>query len=227
MPKRIVIAVITLFLMTILISVASADLPVGVKTGDWIEYDVTFTGTPAQGHNIVWARMEIVAISGPAISVKMTSRFEDNTTTVTNSTLNLQTGDLIDNFIIPANLTVGQTFVDKNLGNVTIQNLEQQTYAGAARTVVSASTSTNTYVWDQATGVSVEGNAQEPTYSMHTIVADTNMWQPAEPATNALTPVVLAITIAIIVIATVGLVAYFRKKPSKPAPNMATFFVKP
>jgi hypothetical protein len=216
MLKRFAIVAIILVLATGLISTASADLAVGVRAGDWIEYNVTYTGNPAQGHNIVWARMEIVSVSGTAISVKMTSRFEDNSTTITNSTLNLQTGDLIDDFIIPANLTVGQTFVDKNLGNITIQTVEENTYAGATRTVVSASTATNTYVWDQQTGVSVEGNAHEPTYSLHTIVADTNMWNPAQPTTDALTPVVLAITITIIVVATIGLVAYFKKKPSKP-----------
>jgi len=217
MRRRIAIVAIIFILMSILISTASADLPVGVKAGDWIEYIVSYTGNPVQGHNIIWARMEIVSVSGPTISVKMTSRFEDNSTTVTFSILNLQTGDLIDDFIIPANLTVGQTFVDKNLGEVTIQTISEHSYAGVRRTVVSASTATNTYVWDQKTGISVEGNAQEPTYTLHTIVSDTNLWHAEQPTTDALTPVVLAITISIIVVATIGLFAYFRKKPSKSA----------
>jgi hypothetical protein len=216
MPNRIATATMILFFAASLVSSVYADLPIGVKAGDWIEYEVTYTGNPAQGHNIVWARMQIFAVSGPVVSVEMTSRFEDNSTTITNSSLNLQTGDLIDDFIIPANLTIGQTFLDKNLGDVTIQTVEEHTYAGATRTVVSASTATNTYVWDQKTGVSVEGTAREPTYSLHTIVSDTNMWHPAQPETVVLTPVVLTITIAIIVIVAIGLVTYFRKRPSKP-----------
>jgi hypothetical protein len=214
-PKTFGLAIIVFVISLSLVTFAGADLPVGVKTGDWIEYNVTYTGNPAAGHNIVWARMEVLSVMGPYISVEMTSRFEDNSTTITNSTLNLATGDLIDDFIIPANLTTGQTFLDKNLGNVTIQTVKEQTYAGATRTVVSSSTATNTYIWDQRTGVSVEGTAQETTYSLHTVIADTNMWQPTQSTPDALSPVVLAITVTIIVVATVGLVAYFKKKPSK------------
>jgi hypothetical protein len=41
--------------------VAFADVSVGVKKGDWIEYQVTITGNPPQDHNITWARMDVTA----------------------------------------------------------------------------------------------------------------------------------------------------------------------
>ena len=137
---------------------SAAELSIGVKSGDWIEYNVTSTGAPMQGHDVEWARMEILSVENPNINVSITSRFTDGSNDTTKHTLNLETGHLIDDFIIPANLNVGDTFVDENLGNVTISQTEVHTYAGAERTVVSATVGNNTYVWDQATGVSVEGN---------------------------------------------------------------------
>ena len=123
-------------------------MSVGVKKGEWIEYFVSYTGSPSQGHDINWARMEVTDVQGTNITVSITTRFQNETTEVFNSTLNLKTGQLIDDFIIPANLNAGDTFLDQNLGNVTISKAEQHTYAGATRTVLYASTSQNTYVWD-------------------------------------------------------------------------------
>jgi hypothetical protein len=189
-----------------------ADLSVGVKRGDWIEYAVSYTGQPTLGHDIVGARMEIVKVEGSAITVTISSTFSNGTTDNTTSTLNLQTGHLIDDFIIPANLTVGDAFLDENLGNVTITGTDQHIYAGASRTIVSASTTTNTYVWDQATGVSVEGIAQTPEYTIHTIVSATNMWQP--PIGVGYTVIVLTVVfLLIIVVVIAAVISHFRKKP--------------
>jgi hypothetical protein len=183
------------------VNVAFADLSVGVKEGDWIEYTVDYTGSPVAGHDVVWARMEVLEVQGPSITVRITSRFSDGATEQLNTTLNLETGHLIDNFIIPANLHEGDTFFDENLGNVTIAEALQRTYAGAIRTVLSASISDNTYFWDQATGVSVEGNTETSDYKMHTIVENTNMWRPTEEQDW-----MLLIVIALIVSIAVALV---------------------
>jgi hypothetical protein len=212
MASRHALALFVLITALGLVSIASADLSVGVKAGDWIEYNVTYTGAPVQGHDIVWARMEITSVAGTTISVLMTSRFADNSTFVGNSTLNLATGDLIDDFIIPADLQAGDTFLDKNLGPVTIERTEQRTYAGAMRSVCFASTSTNTYVWDQATGVSVEGDAQETEYSIHTIAVHTNMWQQTEEGANWPSLFMLAGFIVIVVMTILALVLHSRRK---------------
>jgi hypothetical protein len=190
-------------------------LSVGVKKGDWIEHSVTYTGSPSQGHDVNWARMEVTDVQGTNIFVSITSRYPNGSTEVFNNTLNLATGHLIDDFTIPANLNAGDTFLDQNLGNVTISSSDQQTYAGATRTVLHASTSQNTYVWDQATGVSVEGTSQQPDYSMHTIVLDTNMWQQKHGYDFS----ILLLTAAIVVFAIAGLavfaVRHRKKKTSK------------
>lgn len=155
----------------------SAEIFVGVKQGDWIEYQVTFTGTPDLGHDVTWARMEIVDVQGKDISLAITTKFYNGTLLNETITLNLETGQLGDDFIIPANLKSGDTFFDKRQGNITISGVEERTYAGATRTIVSGATSQTTYYWDKATGVLVEGNSSFTDFTMNTKVDKTNMWQ--------------------------------------------------
>jgi hypothetical protein len=212
MFRNLASALIVLVLVLGLASTVIADLSAGVKKGDWIEYAITTTGTPSEGHDIDWSRMEVTDVQGTSIIVYITSRFINGSTENFNSTLNLETGHLIDDFIIPANLNAGDTFIDEKEGNVTLTSSEQHIYAGAIRTVLTASTSQNTrIVWDRATGVSVEATSQLPDYSMHTIIEDTNMWQPSqEMDVRVLLLVAIVVTIAIIAIA---LLAYrYRKK---------------
>ena len=211
MFRKLPLAIIALILVLGLTNAVFAELSVGVKKGDWIEYQVTSTGSPTAGHDINWARMKILDVQRTNITVKITSRYPNGSTEELNSTLNLKTGQLIDDFIIPANLKTGDTFYDQNLGNVTISRAEEHEYAGATRTVLYASTSQNTYVWDQATGVSVEGTSQTPEYSIHTIVDKTNMWQPSEGLD--LTVFYLVTVLVLIIVATIIVVAmWYRKK---------------
>jgi len=46
---------------------------IGVKVGDWIEYTVSTTGLPPEGHDVVWARMEILSIVDSEITVNTTN----------------------------------------------------------------------------------------------------------------------------------------------------------
>ena len=210
MLRKLPLAIIALILVLCLSNAVFAELSVGVKKGDWIEYQVTSTGSPTAGHDINWARMEILDVQGTNITVKITSRYPNESTEELNSTLNFETGQLIDDFIIPANLKTGDTFYDQNLGNVTISRAEEHEYAGATRTVLYASTSQNTYVWDQATGVSVEGTSLTPEYSIHTIVDKTNMWQSSEGLD--VTAFYLVTVLVLIIIATIIVVAMWYRK---------------
>ena len=155
--------------------------------------------------------MEVTDIQGTSIIVYITSRFINGSTENFNSTLNLKTGHLIDDFIIPANLNAGDKFLDDRQGNITLTSAEQHTYAGAVRTVLHASTSENSYVWDQATGVSVEANSVLPEYTMHTIVESTNMWQPTH-GLDATTLLLVAVVVVIAIVAILLLILRNRKK---------------
>ncbi|MCL1978032.1 MAG: hypothetical protein FWG55_08050 [Candidatus Bathyarchaeota archaeon] len=189
----------------------SAQPTTNVKVGDWIEYQVTFTGTPPPDHLIIFARMEILDVSGPMIHVNINSTYANGTQEVIQSTLNLQTGQLIDDFIIPSNLKTGDSFYDSRVGNITISSTEQRNYAGAERTVISATSLSNTYVWDQATGVSVEGISIEADYTMHSIVTATNMWNPSD----GLNRVIMYAFIVVVAIIIVDLVLLFLTRKHK------------
>jgi len=181
-----------------------AEILVGVKKGDWIEYQAVFTGTPPAGHEVIWARTEVVNVQGEVISLNITTEFSDGTLLNETITLNLETGQLGDEFIIPANLNKGDTFLDKYHGSIIIGAVEERTYAGAARTVVSTATAQSTYYWDKATGILVEGISEFPDYTIHSIADKTNMWQPQifglEP-TVFYALLILAATLMVVVIA--------------------------
>jgi len=218
--KIVIVTIAVVLVLGLSSSSVFADLSVGVKKGDWIEYAVTYIGSPSQGHGINWARMEITNVQGTIISVSINSRYPNGSTEIFNSTLNLQTGKLIDDFIIPANLNAGDTFLDQNLGNITIGRVEEHVYAGATRTVLYTSTNQSSYVWDQITGVSVEGASQQPDYSMHTVVLNTNLWQSSgDSGPYVLALFVFAATIALI---SAGIIAmkYRKKKAQYSADNV-------
>ncbi|MGB9915606.1 MAG: hypothetical protein ACPLIG_08865 [Candidatus Bathyarchaeales archaeon] len=167
-----------LLAVSLIVGTTVAAILVGVKKGDWIEYRAAFTGTPPAGHEVTWARTEVLDAQGTIIDLNVTTKFANGTLWNEIITLNLATGQLGDEFIIPANLNVGDTFFDKYHGNITISKIEERTYAGATRTVISATAAQSTYYWDQATGVLVEGISEFSDYTIHSIVEKTNMWQP-------------------------------------------------
>ncbi len=176
--KFVLASVSLLFLATSLFVLG--EISVGVNIGDWIEYQVSVTGTPAEKHDVTWAKMEVNTVEGTQITLNITVKFSDGTLEPQTATLNLETGQLGDDFIIPANLNVSDVFFDRNLGNITISGNEERTYAGATRSVITASTSETTYYWDQTTGILVEGISEYPEYTMHSIVDNTNLWEPQD-----------------------------------------------
>jgi len=158
-------------------AVASAEIVVGVKPGDWIEYNVTVTGNVPEEHNVTWARIEVIAVEGKTIDIKVTSRYSDGREETATSTLNLETGQIGDDFIIPANLDNGDTFLEQYEGTITISGVEEKTYMGANRKVVYATTSQTMFYWDQSTGFLVEATSFYTDFTMITKAEKTNMWQ--------------------------------------------------
>lgn len=225
-------AVISIFLVFLIVSnlaAGSIQFLVGVQKGDWIEYNVTSTGSPIQGHNVEWARMEITEVQSPNISIIITSRFTDGSNDTISSILNIETGHLIDDFIIPANLNVGDTFRDENYGNITIINSEIRTYVGEQRTVLSAKMGNNTYYWDRATGISVEGSTQTNQYSIYTVIADTNIWYPTQEHEIDLPAIFMLVAVILIIIGLLiaVVIRYQRKKACQKRVQKSSVFVKP
>lgn len=157
----------------------TGSISVGVKEGDWIEYNVVTTGNPAEGHNIVYARMEVLEIQGTDFQANVTQEAINGTISSLIRTFNLGEGNVQGWVIIPANLGVGDVFYDAYIGrNVTIEGEEPKLFAGAIRTTTYANLPERYKRWDKATGVFVETIDTLETYTIHATATATNMWAP-------------------------------------------------
>ena len=157
-------------------AVASAEVIVGVKSGDWIEYNVTITGEVPEQHDVTWCKIEVMAVEDKNVYIDITSRYSDGSEETVPSTLNLETGQIGDCFIIPANLNAGDVFEPPE-GTITISGFKEKTYAGATRSVVYGNTPQTIFHWDRSTGFLLEANSSDSEFTMSTKADKTNMWQ--------------------------------------------------
>ena len=164
--KAITALLITCIIVTFSISASptlSYDQPsVGVKKGDWIEYNIsiTGTGTPPPTHDVRWMKIEIMQVQGAAFPVNLTARYANGTIGSAVWKFNFTEGNVGGWLIIPSNLGPGDTFYDSSIHNrkpvnVTIQRQEQKIVLGASRTVTCGNDSLRHKEWDKATGVFV------------------------------------------------------------------------
>ena len=206
--KYVSLCLVCLFLSSMFLTAARADLAVGVKAGDWIEYKVTTTGNPPEVHNVQWARMEIISVQGPEVKANVTTEDNNGVFSSLIMDMNLEKGEIGAWFLIPSNLNVGQTFYDINLGrNVTIEGQQEKTYCGAVRTVVNATSSERIKDWDKATGVFVNSIDILPDYKVNASAIKTNMWNPQILGLDQ--TVFYAIVAAVIAVIVVAVVAVF------------------
>ena len=179
----------------LLSTVVYAEIAVGVKEGDWIEYSVTSTGNVPAEHDVTGAKIEITGLDEKTIDIQITSKFSDGREETLTATLNLETGQIGDSFIIPANLDTGDTFLEQTEGTITISGVEEKTYAGAKRTTVYATTSITEFRWDRSTGFLVEATSAYPEFTIITKAENTNMWQTQTFGVDLIVPIVLVATV--------------------------------
>lgn len=179
MTRKIALHLICLAVLVgmLFLAVASAEIVVGMKPGDWIEYKVTCTGNVPEEHDVTRSKIEITDVKGKKIDIEITSMYSDGTEETATATLNLETGQIGDGFIIPANLDNGDPIPEQYEGTITISGVEKRTYAGATRSVVYASTSLTMFYWDRSTGFLVEATSSYPDFTIITKADKTNMWQ--------------------------------------------------
>ena len=139
---------------------AYGEASVGVKKGDWIEYNINMTGsgTPPPTHDVRWMRIEVLPVQGKAFSINVTARYANGTIGSAVWKFNFSEGDVGGWIIIPANLGPGDTFYDSSIHtgkpvNVTVESQEQRVVLGANRTVTYGKDSFRHKEWDKATGV--------------------------------------------------------------------------
>jgi hypothetical protein len=206
---------------------------VGIKEGDWMEYDinVTGTGTPPPTHDVRWMKITILPVQGTAFSANFTVRYANGTIDSAIWEFNFTEGNVEGWLIIPSNLGPGDTFYDLSAHtgkpvNVTVQSQEQKTVLGASRTVTFGNDSLRHKEWDKATGVfiasyehlvNVTNKAgwyiENLTVTVQAIA--TNMWSPEvipEPDQTVFYVLVAAIVMLAVVILSVVIVVARRKR---------------
>jgi hypothetical protein len=188
---------------------------VGIKAGDWIKLNYTFTGWPAGQSYPEWLKFEFLSINGTIANVRFTQRISDGTEQSDNSTIDVVSGievPMLAGIVISANLTTGDSVYIAGYGIITIEGEATETYAGGNRTVVCANFTQNefqvTYCWDKLTGVMVEVSSATTGFTATAKAAETNMWEATE-ATTARMPWWPWIIVGVVA---VGLVIFLVRK---------------
>jgi hypothetical protein len=129
---------------------------VGVREGDWVEYDISVSGTGSlpPTHDVRWMRMEILSVDDVAFSVNVTASYANGTVGSAVWKFNFAEGNTEGWTIIPANLDPGDTFFDASKpDDIVIQGGEKKTVLGATRMVTYGSDAIRQLKeWDKTTG---------------------------------------------------------------------------
>lgn len=228
-----------LIMASIILTISTIALPalaytapsVGVKEGDWIEYNISVSGvgTPPPTHDVRWMRLEILPIQGSAFSANITSKYANGTVGSAVWKFNFTEGNVGGWVIIPSNLSPGDTFYDSSIHNkkpvnVTIQRQEQKAVLGATRTITYGNDSFRHKEWDKATGVFVGSlevyrnvtnkdgwYIEDLTVTIQTIA--TNLWSPQILEQNqTLFYLVVGLSVVVAVLASSTLLLFVRDK---------------
>ena len=189
---------------------------VGVKKGDWIEFEVSTTGTPEEGHDVVWARLEILDVVNNNLSVNVLTKSSNGTFDSDIMILNPQEGNVGVWFIIPPNLDVGDRFYDSNeCEYVTIQSSEQKMVAGAVRTITQTTIPERIKSWDKETGVFVGSIDTLENYTLNAHAYKTNLWNPQILGLNPNVFYIALFTALASIIAVTAVAVFYRQRKNK------------
>jgi hypothetical protein len=216
-----------------LAALVSGEPLVGVKEGDWIEYDVSVAGTGSMPptHDVRWMRIEVLPpVHGAAFSVNLTSRYANGTVGSAIWKFNFTEGNVEGWIIIPANLSAGDTFYDYSIHtgvpvNVTVKGEEQRTVCGATRTVTYGHDALRHKEWDKITGVFIGTTEVYKNVTTRsgwyiedvTVTVEataTNMWSP-EMALEQNPIVFWAVAGVLVVLGVLALIVVTRRKRCK------------
>jgi len=214
--KIVVLAIV--FLIALPLTAAESTITAGVKTGDWVEYNVITTGTPPAAQDVTWAKIQILDVEGTVFNANFTVRYVNGTLSSAVRNFNFDAGQVQAWIIIPANLSPGDIFYDSSINsNVTIQGQLQKTVAGATRTITYTNTTERNKEWDKATGFYVQSVDFLGNYTVNAMAVATNIWSPQILGLdqNLFYTIIIAIVVVVVIVALLIVVAR-RKKLNKP-----------
>ena len=233
-----------LILATLIVSIsisaspvyALGELSVGVKEGDWIEYNISVNGTGSAPptHDVRWMRITVLSVQDTTFAINLTARYANGTIGSAIWKFNFSEGNVGGWIIIPADLGVGDTFYDSSIHNhkpvnVTIQSETQKTVLGASRILTYGNDSFRHKEWDKVTGVFVGSSETYRNVTNKdgwyidnlTVTVDavaTNLWSPDAPAEgeSMFYPLVIAVVLTAAVLSSVIVVARRRQVTLNP-----------
>jgi hypothetical protein len=193
--------IISALLLSFLAFSTFAQVNVGIKEGDWIEYEITYTGTPP-GWYPENARFEVLRILGTSITLEIKTKALDGTENTSNQTFILEDG-APDYIIIPANLIVGDEINHEELGRIKILGIEEYTFEGKTRELVYGSYGDLDYNWDRITGIVIQIYQTTDSYTQTWIAVNTNIVQKQASDIDPLLlyGILIAFTVIIITVA--------------------------
>jgi hypothetical protein len=221
MRKKFVVTLLITALLSVLVLAtqtassqnANSHYTIGVKSGDWIEYNVTTTGAPPAEKHIDWARMEVIDVEGDSFHVNSTGHELNGTYSSFIRTFNFTAGEVSAWIIIPANLSPGETFYDSyDNANYAIQGEQQETIAGASRTITYINDTERYKQWDKETGVFVETIDNVGNYTVNAKAYATNMWSPQIIGIDQNVFYAVVVAVIVVIVAAVLVVIYARRK---------------
>ncbi len=180
MIRSLSIALLALTILTV--NLANAELGVGVKQGDWMEYGVSYEGLPELAANFF--AYEIIDVNNSVLTIKGTTNYSNGTIETENYVVNIFKNSFkdFDGFIIPSPIGEDLSFFsgDINRGDLNISSFETKEYSGANRDVAIANfskdDSSSIFIYDRYHGVLVEYQRFESDYSLSVKLENTNLW---------------------------------------------------
>jgi len=201
--------VLIISILSFLVVSVFAQVSVGLKEGDWVEYTATYTGNPPDTYPET-ARIEVKTIQGTLIIVEIERTLLNGTQTSRTETFNLETG-AHDLLIIPANLGEDDEVYHEDIGTVTIEGVENYNFKGTTRELVYAQVLNTEFSWDRSTGMLIEAIQTTDTFTQTLLAVNTNIVQTQASDINPM--LIYGIVIAaIIIIIVVVLLVLKRKK---------------
>jgi hypothetical protein len=181
--ERSIVAAAIIAIITVAMTPAAACLSLGVKTGDWIEYDIQGSVNPEYSLTV-----SFLNVTGTNLTIELTEstligaplNYTENIDFSTNEDFPI--GFLTARAcLIPNGSETGDSvYLGTEFGNRTITSETTRSYAGADRIVVGCNFTNqlNQYVfyWDKQTGVLLEATMSHGTTSSSLSATDTNMW---------------------------------------------------
>jgi hypothetical protein len=143
--------------------------------------------------------MEIKSIQGTQITVEINNILLNGTQTSRTETFDLETGSP-DFIIIPANLGPGDEIHHEDLGNQTIERIENYDFEGTTRELVYENVLDVDFKWDRTTGIVVEFIQTTDTFTRTLTGVDTNIVQVQAQDLILLYGIIITIIAVIIIV---------------------------